>query len=120
MKEQFIDEIHLNSGTKKFYSLEKAQEKYGSLENLPVSLKIILEGMLRNLDGIKIQEEDIKNLVAYDAKNPQQGEVPYSPARVVLQDFTGVPLFVDLAAMRDAAKKVGIDPNEINPLVPLD
>ena len=120
MKENFVDEIQLKSGTKKFYSLAKAQEKYGSLDKLPVSLKIVLEGMLRNLDGVKIQEQDIKNLIAYTPKNPEKGEVPFSPARVVLQDFTGVPLFVDLAAMRDAAKKVNLDPNEINPLVPID
>jgi aconitate hydratase len=120
MKEKFIDEIQLKSGSKKFYSLDKAQKQYGSLSKLPVSLKIVLEGMLRNFDGVKIQEQDIKNLIAYNPKDPGQGEVPFSPARVVLQDFTGVPLFVDLAAMRDAAKKVNLDPNEINPLVPLD
>jgi aconitate hydratase len=120
MKENFVDEIQLKSGSKKFYSLAKAQAKYGSLDKLPVSLKIVLEGMLRNLDGVKIQEQDIKNLIAYTPKNPEKGEVPFSPARVVLQDFTGVPLFVDLAAMRDAAKKVNLDPNEINPLVPID
>lgn len=120
MKEQFQETLELKSGNKTYYSLKKAEEKYGSLAKLPVCLKIVLEGMLRNFDGVKIREEEIKNLVNYKPSNPEKGEVPFSPARVVLQDFTGVPLFVDLAAMRDAAKKVGIDANSINPLVPLD
>jgi aconitate hydratase len=115
-KDAFVD----NLDGKKFYSLKKAEAKFGSLAKVPVSLKIVLEGMLRNLDGKKIREVEIKNLVDYDPKNPGQGEVPFCPARVVLQDFTGVPLFVDLAAMRDAAKEVGLDPKKINPLVPLD
>jgi aconitate hydratase len=120
MKEQFLDKLELKSGNKTYYSLKKAEGKFGSLEKLPVSLKIVLEGMLRNLDGVKIREQEIQSLINYNPSNPEQGEVPFSPARVVLQDFTGVPLFVDLAAMRDAAKKVGLDPNKINPLVPLD
>lgn len=120
MKEQFQETLELKSGNKTYYSLKKAEEKYGSLAKLPVCLKIVLEGMLRNFDGVKIREEEIKNLVNYNPAKPEKGEVPFSPARVVLQDFTGVPLFVDLAAMRDAAKKVGIDANSINPLVPLD
>ncbi len=102
-----------------FYSLVKAEQEYGSLAKLPFSLKIVLEGMLRNLDGKRVREEDVQALVQYNPQSPD-GEVPFSPARVVLQDFTGVPLFVDLAAMRDAAKRVGLDPQKINPLVPLD
>ena len=120
MKSKFAEKLELSYGKKTYYSLKRAQEIYGDLSKLPWSLKIVLEGMLRNLDGKKIREEDIKNLIAYNPKNPGQGEVPFSPARVVLQDFTGVPLFVDLAAMRDAAKEVGLDPKKINPLVPLD
>ncbi len=102
-----------------FYSLVKAEQEYGSLAKLPFSLKIVLEGMLRNLDGKRVREEDVLALVKYNPQSPD-GEVPFSPARVVLQDFTGVPLFVDLAAMRDAAKVAGLDPQKINPLVPLD
>lgn len=121
MKQEFKEHLDI-SGVGKFsyYSLAKAEQKYGSLAKLPFSLKIVLEGMLRNLDAKKIREEDIKSLISYNPKNVDKGEVPFSPARVVLQDFTGVPLFVDLAAMRDAAKKVGLDPNKINPLVPID
>ncbi|MDA0771385.1 MAG: aconitate hydratase AcnA [Cyanobacteria bacterium] len=120
MKKEFIEKLTVAGKEFNYYSLAKAETKYGDLSKLPVSLKIVLEGMLRNLDGKKIQEESIKQLVAYNPKNPEQGEVPFSPARVVLQDFTGVPLFVDLAAMRDAAKEVGLDPQQINPLVPID
>lgn len=116
MKTQFQDLLN----GKTFYSLAKAQAKFGSLKLLPFSLKIVLEGMLRNLDGKTIREIDIENLINYNPQNPGQGELPFCPARVVLQDFTGVPLFVDLAAMRDAAKTVGLDAKEINPLVPLD
>ncbi|MDD9898823.1 MAG: aconitate hydratase AcnA [Candidatus Melainabacteria bacterium] len=120
MKEEFVEKLSVGGKDFNYYSLAKAEAKYGDLSKLPVSLKIVLEGMLRNLDGKKIQEGSIKQLAAYNPQSPEQGEVPYSPARVVLQDFTGVPLFVDLAAMRDAAKDVGLDPNKINPLVPLD
>ena len=120
MKKKFEDSLELSYGTRKFYSLKKAEAILGDLSKIPVSLKMVLEGMLRNLDGTKIREEDIASLAKYNPKNPERGEVPFSPARVVLQDFTGVPLFVDLAAMRDAAKQVGLDPNKINPLVPLD
>ena len=120
MKKKFEDSLELSYGTRKFYSLKKAEAILGDLSKIPVSLKMVLEGMLRNLDGTKIREEDIASLAKYDPKNPERGEVPFSPARVVLQDFTGVPLFVDLAAMRDVAKQVGLNPNKINPLVPLD
>lgn len=121
MKENFTDVINLRTGkTFKFYSLKKAENIYGSLSKLPFSLKIVLEGMLRKLDGITIREEEIKSLCSYNPLNILNTEVPFSPARVVLQDFTGVPLFVDLAAMRDTAKKIGLNPDQINPLVPLD
>ena len=119
-KKDFLDTLNLKAKSYQFYSLAKAEAKYGSLKKLPFSLKIVLEGMLRNLDGKKIREEEILNLVNYNPQDPGQGEVPFSPARVVLQDFTGVPLFVDLAAMRDAAGKVGLSASSINPLVPLD
>lgn len=114
-KNQFVDSL----GNAKFYSLKKAEQELGSLKKLPFSLKIVLESMLRNFDGKKVRAEDVEALANYNPKNPE-GEVPFSPARVVLQDFTGVPLFVDLAAMRDAAKSVGMNSDEINPRVPLD
>jgi aconitate hydratase len=121
MKEKFIDKLASDTGEAySFYSLKKAENIYGSLDKLPFSLKIVLEGILRKLDGISIREEEIKSLCAYKPKILSGSELAFCPARVVLQDFTGVPLFVDLAAMRDTAKKIGLDPQDINPLVPLD
>lgn len=116
------EKISLSSGKEyDYYSFKKLESSSGkSLKSIPFSLKIILEGMMRNLDEKKVRTQDIEALLAYEPKNVEGGEVPYSPARVVLQDFTGVPLFVDLAAMRDAAKDSGLDPQKINPLVPLD
>ena len=90
------------------------------LDRLPFSIKILLEAVLRNCDGYLVAEEDVKRLARWDAANPGGGELPFLPARVVMQDFTGVPCIVDLAAMRDAVKRLGGDPKKINPLVPVD
>lgn len=120
MKQEFQSELEVAGKKFKYFALDKAEAKFGSLAKLPFTLKVVLEGMLRNFDGQKIREQDIKSLIAYNPKSPEKGEVPFSPSRVLLQDFTGVPLFVDLAAMRDAASKVNVDPEKINPLVPLD
>ncbi len=90
-----------------------------SLEKLPFSIKILLESVLRQMDGHHITKEDVLRLSEWDPKNPS-GDIPFKPARVVLQDFTGVPAVVDLATMRDQAALVHKDPNHINPLVPVD
>jgi aconitate hydratase len=90
------------------------------LERLPFSIKVLLEAVLRNLDGELVTEADVKNLAAWNAATPKDVELPYMPARVILQDFTGVPAVVDLASMRGAVKRLGGDPNQINPLVPVD
>jgi aconitate hydratase len=90
------------------------------VSRLPISIRIVLESLLRNLDGRKVTESDVKNLANWNAKSPGNYEVPFTVARVVLQDFTGVPLVVDLAAMRDAAKTAGADPAIVEPLVPVD
>lgn len=91
-----------------------------NLDRLPFSIKILLEAVLRNLDNYSVTEQDVKNLAAWNALQPAQTELPFMPARVVMQDFTGVPCVVDLAAMRDAMKQLGGDPKKINPLVPVD
>jgi aconitate hydratase len=90
------------------------------LERLPFSIKVLLEAMLRNVDGELVHEADVRRLAAWDAASPAGVELPYMPARVILQDFTGVPAVVDLAAMRGAVKRLGGDPKKINPLVPVD
>ena len=109
------------SGEAYYYRLATLQEQgLGDIDRMPFSIKVLLEALLRNEDGFVVTADDIKKLAAYDAKNPAQDEVPFMPARVVLQDFTGVPAVVDLAALRSAMDRMGGDPNEINPHVPVD
>jgi len=104
-----------------FYSLPAlARGGAGGLSRLPVSIRIVLESVLRNCDGRKVREQDVKSLAAWNAKKPAAEEIPFVVARIVLQDFTGVPLLVDLAAMRNAVAAAGKDPAMIEPLVPVD
>ena len=104
-----------------FHSLPAlAEEGFSNLSKLPVSIRIVLESLLRNNDGLKVTDEDIKNLAGYNAKNPGEYEIPFTVARIVLQDFTGVPLLVDVAAMRDAAVSRGAEASKVEPLVPVD
>ncbi|MGE5262868.1 MAG: aconitate hydratase AcnA [Acidobacteriota bacterium] len=91
-----------------------------NLGQLPFSIKILLESLLRNEDGYLVTAEDVKRLATWNAHSPAPNELPFMPARVIMQDFTGVPCVVDLAAMRDAVKRLGADPKKINPLVPVD
>ncbi len=90
------------------------------VERLPYSIRLLLESALRNCDGQTVTEEDVRNLASWTAAAPAQVEIPFKPARVVLQDFTGVPAVVDLAAMRAAMSRLGGDPKKINPLIPVD
>ena len=89
-------------------------------ERLPFSMKILLENLLRHEDGKTVNKEDIEAIINWDAKADPSKEIAYRPARVLMQDFTGVPAVVDLAAMRDAMKNLGGDPNKINPLQPAE
>jgi len=102
-----------------FYRLDKLSQ-YGQIDRLPYSIRILLENVLRYVDGYVVKEEDVVNLARYNAKNVGEVELPFNPARVLLQDFTGVPAVVDLAALRSAMKRMGGDPRKINPLVPVD
>jgi aconitate hydratase len=104
-----------------YYSLPALEEKgLGKISRLPVSIRIVLESVLRNCDGKKVAEKDVESLAAWNAKAPAQEEVPFIVARIVLQDFTGVPLLVDLAAMRTAVATLKKDPKIVEPLVPVD
>lgn len=106
---------------KKYYSLPALEEQgIAKISRLPVSIRIMLESLLRNCDGKRVKEEDVKRLAQWSAKQAQNFDVPFVVARVILQDFTGVPLLVDLAAMRDAVAKQGHDAGLIEPLVPVD
>ena len=103
-------------GQRTIYRLD-ALSSVGDLERLPYTIKILLEACLRSLDGHVITEEHVKTLAAYDSDGVGQAEIPFRPGRVVLQDFTGVPAMVDLAAMRSAMVRMGGDPRKVNPLV---
>ncbi len=104
-----------------YYSLPALEaDGIGPVSSLPVSIRIVLESVLRNCDGKKVLPEDVKTLANWDAKAPKQVEIPFVVARIVLQDFTGVPLLVDLAAMRSAVSRLGRPVGMIEPLVPVD
>jgi aconitate hydratase len=96
------------------------QAGLGKISRLPVSIRLVLESVLRNCDGVAVTENDVKALAAWNATKPVDTEIPFVVARIVLQDFTGVPLLVDLAAMREAVAKLGKDSAVIEPLVPVD
>jgi len=109
------------SGPATIYRLDRLEKSgVGPVARLPFSIKVLLEALLRNCDGTLVSEEDVTALARWNAASPAAREVPFKPARVILQDFTGVPAVVDLAAMRAAMKRLGGDPAKINPLVPVD
>ncbi|MCW6533011.1 MULTISPECIES: aconitate hydratase AcnA [Sphingomonas] len=102
-----------------YFSLAKAAEKYGDITRLPFSMKVLLENMLRFEDGVTVTPEDVQAIVDWQKERRSDREIQYRPARVLMQDFTGVPCVVDLAAMRDAITKLGGDAAKINPQVPV-
>ncbi|MGH9605137.1 MAG: aconitase family protein, partial [Terracidiphilus sp.] len=114
--------LGLNSGSRKYtiYSLPALASRGFNLARLPFSLKILLENLLRREDGVNVTASDIEFLANWDPKAEPSREIAYMPARVLMQDFTGVPAVVDLAAMRDAMKALGGDPEKINPLQPAE
>ncbi len=117
-----LSEFKLASGaTGKLHSLSALEKAgFGRISRLPVSIRIVLESVLRNCDGKKVTEEHVRQLAGWKATGDRVNEIPFVVARVVLQDFTGVPLLADLAAMRNVAKELGKDPKIIEPLVPVD
>jgi aconitate hydratase len=107
--------------THQFYSLPAlANAGVGNIARLPVSIRLVLESLLRNCDGKRVSEQAVRELANWGATSPRTEEIPFVVARIVLQDFTGVPLLVDLAAMRSAVTKLGKNPKIIEPLVPVD
>ncbi len=115
------DRFETGSGPAYYYRLAKLQEDgLTDVDHLPFSIKVLLESLLRNENGYDVTADDVKRLAAYDPAAPAEFEIPFKPARVVLQDFTGVPAVVDLAALRSAMERMGGDPQKINPLVPVD
>ncbi|AAZ96844.1 aconitate hydratase 1 [Thiobacillus denitrificans ATCC 25259] len=115
------DSFSTGSGSLGFASLKKLEAALGtSLARLPVSIRVVLESVLRNCDGVKVTEAHVRQLANWKPNAARTEEIPFTVARVILQDFTGVPLLADLAAMRSAAAKAGKDPKKIEPLVPVD
>ena len=115
------DTFDTGDGTAAIYRLTRLQDAgLGDIEHLPFSIRVLLESVLRNCDDFSVLQDDVKNLAAWNAAAVAKDEVPFKPYRVVLQDFTGVPAVVDLAAMRSAMARVGGDPEKINPLIPVD
>src|SRR5512146_3024291 len=113
--------LKVGSKTYAYFSLPIAERNgLKGISRLPFSMKVLLENLLRNEDGRTVTKDDIKALAEWMKTKTSEHEIAFRPARVLLQDFTGVPCVVDLAAMRDAMKNLGGDPKKINPLVPVD
>ena len=113
------DTLDVGGKTYAYYSIDKAQATLGDVSRLPFSMKVLLENLLRFEDGVTVTVEDLKAMVEWQATRSSEREIQYRPARVLMQDFTGVPCVVDLAAMRDAMNALGGDAQKINPLVPV-
>ncbi|MBT5901440.1 MAG: aconitate hydratase AcnA [Opitutaceae bacterium] len=109
-----------NGASHALYSLPALKDAGYAVDRLPVSIRLVLESLLRNCDGKRVTEDAVASLASWQAKADRTAEVPFVVARIVLQDFTGVPLLVDLAAMRSAVDRIGKDPKIIEPLVPVD
>ena len=117
-----LKEISLSAEEQaRFYSLPALEAAgVGRISRLPVSIRIVLESVLRNCDGKKITEAHVRRLANWQPNAARLDEIPFVVSRIVLQDFTGVPLLVDLAAMRSVAERMGKDPKLVEPLVPVD
>src|SRR5437588_5796831 len=122
MADSFSSQTTLHVGDQSFTirRLDAVYRQHAAAVKLPYSLKILLEGLLRTEDGINVRPDDVMALARWDAKAEPSREIAFTPARVLLQDFTGVPAVVDLAAMRDAMADLGGDPGRIEPLVPAE
>ena len=118
---QAKDTLHTTAGDFSFYRLSQLEKTAPvQMHRLPYSIRVLLEAVLRQCNGVEVTERDVLNLAGWQAKASERPSVPFIPARVVMQDFTGVPAVVDLAAMRAAVARLGGDPRQINPLVPVD
>jgi aconitate hydratase len=120
LREQSQDTLDVRAKKYHYYSLPKAAQQLGNIDRLPKSMKVLLENLLRWQDGDSVTIEDIEALVAWQKEAHADREIAYRPARVLMQDFTGVPAVVDLAAMREAVKRLGGNVAKVNPLSPVD
>lgn len=115
-----LSQLEVAGATLNYFSLPKAAKTLGDIDKLPISLKVLLENLLRHEDGVTVTKEQIQAVVGWLKTKSSSQEIEYRPARVLMQDFTGVPAVVDLAAMRDAVAKAGLPANSINPLSAVD
>ncbi|ROT68503.1 iron regulatory protein 1-like protein [Penaeus vannamei] len=115
-----LSEVKIGDKTYKYYDLTALKDT--RYERLPFSIRVLLESAIRNCDNFQVKENDVESILNWEKNqtDPKGVEVPFRPSRVILQDFTGVPAVVDFAAMRDAVKKLGGDPENINPICPAD
>src|SRR5271154_3087705 len=120
MTDSFNARTTLKVGAQEYQILSLAALKSFNVERLPFSLKILLENLLRFEDGVNVTRSDIEALLKWDPKAQPNYEIAFTPARVIMQDFTGVPCVVDLAAMREAITRLGGDPERVNPLAPAE
>jgi aconitase (EC 4.2.1.3) len=119
LKDYSFRKFAVDGVTYSYYSLKSLEERgLFRLAELPYSIKVLVENVLRSEDGNTVTDEDVESSFSYIGGG--QREIPFNPARVLLQDFTGVPALVDLAAMRDAVKRLGKDPSKVNPSIPVD
>ncbi|RLM21249.1 aconitate hydratase 1 [Brenneria alni] len=120
LRDTCLDTLRIRQQTYHYYSLPLAARQLGTIDNLPKSLKVLLENLLRHLDDDTVQQDDLHAVVSWLKTGHVEREIAYRPARVLMQDFTGVPAVVDLAAMRAAVERLGGDVNKVNPLSPVD
>jgi len=119
-KKDYRKNIDISGRNYEYFSITDLSEKGYEISSLPFSIRILVENILRNMGNGIVEESDLKNICEWKGKYEEPVEIPYYPARVLMQDFTGVPAVVDLAAMRDAMADTGGDPEKVNPLVPVD
>jgi aconitate hydratase len=120
-KRDYLRQIKVGRRNVHYYSIGQLEEEgFADIGRLPFSIRILVENLLRKMDGRIVGQEDLRNICGWQKQYDEPVEIPYHPVRVLMQDFTGVPAVVDLAAMRDAMKNLGGDPKKVNPLVPVD
>ncbi len=120
-KSDFMNTLQANGRTYRYFDIQRLEaEGIADIRRLPFSIRILVENLLRKMDGRIVREADLRNIAGWQKSYPSPVEIPYHPARVLMQDFTGVPAVVDLAAMRDAVAILGGDPQKVNPIVPVD
>jgi len=119
-RKDYRKNINISDKNYEYFSITQLSEKGYDVSSLPFSIKILVENILRNMGNGIVEESDLKNICEWKGKYEEPVEIPYYPSRVLMQDFTGVPAVVDLAAMRDAMAEIGGNPEKVNPLVPVD